>query len=527
MAVFSEEPSDSEEEGVASDMDIREEVEANKRKKKKVNFAKAAEKAAQEKDSAAHAFSGAGQSMDPEGPAAAAGSSAQGKFVFGRIPKKVKMPTTTHPPFPRPPGVPEEEDGQNDEEDDRGLSQGDEALQRLLRRQSKKALSDEEAQRFFDTARRNNCGVINSSRLAGMGLPRQTVCPMGNGCFSQTTYSDEQHAHSEKMLRAHMKMKHPNAAWDLGSDAEGLTLERAVEPMTDNNDDVLAGPRFWEVPANTAAVALRLPRVAQGVNKFNPLRDYGIAINNDTTWNKVADRQDTTLKLKTFTSKSLRADPKRSRMQAFNDEDGNSAVVAEDVTLQEPANAADAFDAILTWVAARRVAFPIDLSPIALQKAVSEAYFKQRLPKEGYAQVFSDYQLECANKARLRQPPPMYHEVRQMVEHACIDGRAGRTVSSHREAREPKERGDWRMSNSPQKSSPFKKPFAKNPPQPGDKKDRRNFCHSFNTGSCAGAQPGGSCTHDGRSYFHLCSLYVNHGLCGEAHSRRSHEKTLG
>ena len=268
MAVFSEEPSDSEEEGVASDMDIREEVEANKRKKKKVNFAKAAEKAAQEKDSAAHAFSGAGQSMDPEGPAAAAGSSAQGKFVFGRIPKKVKMPTTTHPPFPRPPGVPEDEDGQNDEEDDRGLSQGDEALQRLLRRQSKKALSDEEAQRFFDTARRNNCGVINSSRLAGMGLPRQTVCPMGNGCFSQTTYSDEQHAHSEKMLRAHMKMKHPNAAWDLGSDAEGLTLERAVEPMTDNNDDVLAGPRFWEVPANTAAVALRLPRVAQGVNKF-------------------------------------------------------------------------------------------------------------------------------------------------------------------------------------------------------------------------------------------------------------------
>merc|ERR1712026_459043 len=291
----------------------------------------------------------------------------------------------------------------------------DEALQRLLRRQSKRALSDEEAQRFFDTARRNNCGVINSSRLAGMGLPRQTVCPMGNGCFSQTTYSDEQHAHSEKMLRA-------------------------VEPMTDNNDDVLAGPRFWEVPANTAAVALRLPRVAQGVNKFNPLRDYGIAINNDTTWNKVADRHDTTLKLKTFTSKSLRADPKRSRMQAFNDEDGNSAVVAEDVTLQEPANAADAFDAILTWVAARRVAFPIDLSPIALQKAVSEAYFKQRLPKEGYAQVFSDYQLECANKARLRQPPPMYHEVRQMVEHACIDGRAGRTVSSPREAREPKER---------------------------------------------------------------------------------------
>ena len=92
MAVFSEEPSDSEEEGVASDMDIREEVEANKRKKKKVNFAKAAEKAAQEKDSAAHAFSGAGQSMDSEGPAAGAGSSAQGKFVFGRIPKKVKMP---------------------------------------------------------------------------------------------------------------------------------------------------------------------------------------------------------------------------------------------------------------------------------------------------------------------------------------------------------------------------------------------------------------------------------------------------
>ena len=81
---------------------------------------------------------------------------------------------------------------------------------------------------------------------------------MGNGCFSQTTYSDEQHAHSEKMLRAHMKMKHPNAAWDLGSDMEGLTLERAVEPMTDNNDTVLAGPRFWEVPVNTAAVALQL-----------------------------------------------------------------------------------------------------------------------------------------------------------------------------------------------------------------------------------------------------------------------------
>ena len=34
MAVFSEEPSDSEEEGFASDMDIREEVEAKKKKKK-------------------------------------------------------------------------------------------------------------------------------------------------------------------------------------------------------------------------------------------------------------------------------------------------------------------------------------------------------------------------------------------------------------------------------------------------------------------------------------------------------------
>ena len=69
MAVFSEEPSDSEEEGVASDVDIREEVEANKKKKKKVDFAKAAEKAAKEKDSAAHAFSGTGQPLNPEGPA--------------------------------------------------------------------------------------------------------------------------------------------------------------------------------------------------------------------------------------------------------------------------------------------------------------------------------------------------------------------------------------------------------------------------------------------------------------------------
>ena len=96
MAVFSEEPSDSEEEGVASDMDIREEVEA-KKKKKKVDFAKAAEKAAKEKDSAVHAFSGSGQPLDPEGPAAAAGSSAQGKnqFVFGRTPRSIKMPMTT------------------------------------------------------------------------------------------------------------------------------------------------------------------------------------------------------------------------------------------------------------------------------------------------------------------------------------------------------------------------------------------------------------------------------------------------
>ena len=68
-----------------------------------------------------------------------------------------------------------------------------------------------------------------------------------------------------------------------------------------------------------------------------------------------------------------------------------------------------------------------------------EAYFKQRLPKEGYAQVFSDYLLESANKARLKLPPPQYHEVRQMVEHACIDGRAGRAVTPSREAREPRE----------------------------------------------------------------------------------------
>ena len=165
--------------------------------------------------------------------------------MFGRIPKNIKMPTTTHPPFPRPPGVPEGEDGQNDEEVGRGLSQGDEALQRLLRGQSRRALSEEEALGFFDAARRNNCGILSSSRLAGTGLPRQTVCPMGNACFSQTSYTDEQHANSEKTLRVHMKMKHPNAAWDLGSDMEGLTLERAVEPMTDNNDTVLASPRFW------------------------------------------------------------------------------------------------------------------------------------------------------------------------------------------------------------------------------------------------------------------------------------------
>ena len=173
MAVFSEEPSDSEEEGVASDMDIREEVEANKRKKKKVNFAKAAEKAAQEKDSAAHAFSGAGQSLDPEGPAAAAGSSAQGKsqFVFGRIPRKIKMPTTTHPPFPRPPGVPEGVDVQNDGETDRGLLQGNAALQRLMRTQSKKALNDEEEMGFFDDSRRSNREAPSFTRTANTGYP--------------------------------------------------------------------------------------------------------------------------------------------------------------------------------------------------------------------------------------------------------------------------------------------------------------------------------------------------------------------
>ena len=90
MAVFSEEPSDSEEEGFASDMeDIRKDVEGE-RKKKKVDFAKAAEKAAKERDSAVHAFAGTGaplgiQLLDPEGPAAAAGSSTQGRnqFVFG------------------------------------------------------------------------------------------------------------------------------------------------------------------------------------------------------------------------------------------------------------------------------------------------------------------------------------------------------------------------------------------------------------------------------------------------------------
>ena len=136
--------------------------------------------------------------------------------------------------------------------------------------------------------------------------------------------------------------------------------------MIDNNDTVLATPHFWEVPSNTAAVAQQLPRLAQGVTKFNPLRDYGIAINSDSTWNKLADRHDTSLKLKTFTHKSLKADPKRSRMQAFNDEEGNSAVVSEDVTHLEPVSASDAFDAILTWVAARRVAFPVDMSPVAL-----------------------------------------------------------------------------------------------------------------------------------------------------------------
>ena len=194
MAVFSEEPSDSEEEGVASDMDIREEVEANKKKKKKVDFAKAAEKAAKEKDSAAHAFSGTGQPLDPEGPAAAAGSSAQGKsqFVFGRIPRNIKMHTTTHPPFPGPPGVPEGEDVQNDEEAGRGLSQGSAALQRLMRGQSRRILGEEEAMGFFDDNRRNNREVPSSSRAANAGYPRQSVCPMGNACFSQTSYTDEQ-----------------------------------------------------------------------------------------------------------------------------------------------------------------------------------------------------------------------------------------------------------------------------------------------------------------------------------------------
>ena len=505
--------------------DIRKDVEGE-RKKKRVDFAKAAEKAAKEKNSAFHAFAGNGPLMDSGTPAAVAGGSGQGRnqFVFAKPPRSIKMPMVSHPPFPRPPGVPEEVDIRNDEETDRGLLQGNAALQRLKKTQSRKALNDEEEMSFFDDSRRSRREVSSSTRVTSAN-PRQSVCPMGNACFSQTSYSDEQYASSEKTLQMHMKLKHPNAAWELGTDTEGLTLERVVDSMVDNNDAVLAAPRFWEVPSNTAAVAQQLPRLAQGVTKFNPLRDYGIAINSDSTWNKLADRHDTSLKLKTFTHKSLKADPKRSRMQAFNDEEGNSAVVSEDVTHLEPVSASDAFDAILTWVAARRVAFPVDMSPVALQKAISEAYFKQRLPKEGYAQVFSDYLLESANKARLKLPPPQYHEVRQMVEHACIDGRAGRAVTPTREAREP--RVDWRVNTSPRKNSPFKKPFTKNTPQAGDKKDRRNYCHSFNAGSCAGAQPGGACTHEGRSYFHLCSLYVDHGLCGEAHSRRSHEKTLG
>ena len=86
---------------------------------------------------------------------------------------------------------------------------------------------------FFDDSRRSRREVSSSTRVTSAN-PRQSVCPMGNACFSQTSYSDEQYASSEKTLQMHMKLKHPNAAWELGTDTEGLTLERVVEHTIDN-----------------------------------------------------------------------------------------------------------------------------------------------------------------------------------------------------------------------------------------------------------------------------------------------------
>ena len=65
--------------------DIRKDVEGE-RKKKRVDFAKAAEKAAKEKNSAFHAFAGNGPLMNSGTPAAVAGGSGQGRnqFVFGK-----------------------------------------------------------------------------------------------------------------------------------------------------------------------------------------------------------------------------------------------------------------------------------------------------------------------------------------------------------------------------------------------------------------------------------------------------------
>ena len=531
----------------------------------KVDVDKALETALKENQAAKHDFAGASR---PPQLQVAAGPVAQGSQGPGqtqasggergvglnpampasgfKIPKHPKIPKLAHPPPPGPAG----KKAQGPSEPRRGsgdglLAVGPEVLAHLRKTPGAKVKPNpavdfqEQLDNFFaDDAQRATNGTASGPspeelfvmkkygfQPGGTPFSKQTVCLIGNQCFSLTASSQVEYEDNEQKLAQHYRLKHSNMDFELGT--ESSMLKRKVEEQWDDNETQLCPARFWAWPGNSTAIASQMPRKAEGVSKMNLLRDAGILIANDHVWQKLGDRENTSLKLKSLTDKSLRSE-KRARLMTIHDEEGTAGVMSEDATEREPSSEREALEAVFTFVAARRLAHPLDIGPLAFQKAIVDAFFAGGLEAPGFSQAFEEYLMDSAVRARQKMPPPTYHDCRNIVERSTNKMLSMIPRSPRKQPGYPG--GLLAMKHEPSGSGfvkPRSKDFKQHKPQgQGQKLTRKDFCRGYNDGICDQAQPGESCTVDGITRRHTCSLFVNQGFCNQPHTRRSHDKRL-
>ena len=507
----------------------------------KVDLNKALEAALKENQAAEHDFAGSARPVAKEQPSPANGSEkGVGPSSKFKIPKLPKFQKLGHPPAGERAQDPPEPRG---EVGDRSLAVGADVLPRLKKNKSVKINPNpmvsyrQQMADFFESGPEVAGGrsdgpspqellVLKKYGFQSNRAPffKQTVCLFGTQCFSLTATSQVENEDNERKLERHYRLKHPNMdAEELGTEPRGLL--RKVEEQWDDNETQLCEARFWAWPGSSMAIAAQMPRKAEGVSKINLLRDAGILITHDHVWQKVADRENTSLKLKSLTDKSLRSE-KRARLMTVHDDEGTANVMSEDATEREPGNEREALEAVLTFVAARRLAHPLDIGPLAFQKAIVEAYFAGNLRAPGFSHAFEEYLLDSAVKARQNLPPPTFHDCRSIVERSTQRSLAMR---SPRKLQPGFQGGSLALKHEPSTSGfakPRNKEFKQRKSQDQGRPSRRDFCRGYNDGVCNLAQPGESCTVDGVTKKHACSLFVNQGFCNEPHTRKSHEKRL-